>query len=375
MKKPYDYLIVGSGLFGATFAYMAHKYGKRCLVIERRKQLGGNVACQSIEGIDVHLYGPHIFHTSNKEVWNMVSSIVPMNHFVLCTIANYHGQIYNLPFNMNTFYQMWGVTTPKEAHAKLEEQQKNMVNNLHPLNLEEQAIKLVGMDIYEKLIKGYTEKQWGRLCNELPAFIIQRLPVRFTYDNNYFNDIYQGIPEGGYNRLINGLLENIECKTECNYLNNRVYWNSLANKIVFTGAIDEFFDYKLGRLEYRSLKFEHEIKKTKNWQGNAIINYTANDIPFTRIVEHKHFQINNPEVLLKPITIITKEYPIKCNHSEPYYPVNDSRNNYLYKEYSSLTKNYNGVIFGGRLATYQYMNMDEVIYEALKLFRKDIGGL
>ena len=365
MGKQYDYLIVGAGLFGATFAHLAHKAGKRCLVIERRKQLGGNVACKCIEGIDVHLHGPHIFHTSNENVWNLVSSIVPMNRFTLCTIANYHGRLFNLPFNMNTFYQMWGVTTPADAKRIIEEQRSLLNIECSPRNLEEQAISLVGKDIYKTLVKGYTEKQWGRPCCELPAFIIRRLPVRFTFDNNYFNDRYQGIPEGSYNRLIGGLLEGIECKTDCDYLMNRTYWNTLANTVVYTGAIDEFFGYRLGRLEYRSLRFEHEVKQTANWQGNAIVNYTAADVPYTRIVEHKHFDINNREVQQSPVTIITREYPIIGKPSEYYYPINDTHNNQLYKRYAALAKAEKNVIFGGRLATYRYLNMDEVMAEAI----------
>ena len=365
MNKPFDYLIVGSGLFGATFAYLARKQGRRCLVIDRRKQLGGNTACQRIEGIDVHMYGPHIFHTSNQEVWNLVTSIVTMNRFTLCTVANYHGRLFNLPFNMNTFYQIWGVTTPNEAKVKLQEQTQVIAHAAPPRNLEEQAIRLVGRDIFETLIKGYSEKQWGRPCSELPAFIIRRLPVRFTFDNNYFNDRYQGVPEGGYNRLITGLLEGVECKTDCDYLKNRTYWNALATNVVYTGAIDEFFEYRLGRLEYRSLRFEHEVIQTSNWQGNAIVNYTASDVPYTRIVEHKHFDINNREVQQSPVTVITREYPIIGGQSEPYYPINDARNNNLYQQYAALSKAEQHIIFGGRLATYRYLNMDEIMAEAI----------
>ena len=366
MTKPYDYLIVGSGLFGATFAYMARQQGKRCLVIDRRDHLGGNVACRQMEGIDVHLYGPHIFHTSNQEVWELVTSIVPMNRFTLCTVANYKGRLFNLPFNMNTFYQMWGVTTPEEARKKIEEQRREQGLTCEPQNLEEQAISLVGRDIYEILIKGYTEKQWGRRCCDLPSFIIRRLPVRYTFDNNYFNDRYQGVPEGGYNRLIEGLLKGTECRTGCDYLNDREYWNSQAEKVVYTGAIDEYFDYQLGRLEYRSLRFEHEVKEVQNYQGNAIINYTSSEIPFTRIVEHKHFDINNLHVQQLPVTVITREYPMTGAGLEPYYPVNDERNNRLYGQYRELAEQEPHVFFGGRLATYRYMDMDEVMESAME---------
>ena len=369
MTKPYDYLIVGSGLFGATFAYLARQRGKRCLMIDRRNHLGGNVACRQMKGIDVHLYGPHIFHTSNQEVWELVTSIVPMNRFTLCTVANYKGQLFNLPFNMNTFYQMWGVITPDEARRKIEEQCREQELIHEPRNLEEQAISLVGRDIYETLIKGYTEKQWGRKCSELPAFIIRRLPVRFTFDNNYFNDRYQGVPEGGYNLLISGLLKRTECRTGCDYLGDRRYWNSMAEKVVYTGAIDEYFGYQLGRLEYRSLRFEHEVKEVQNYQGNAIINYTSNKVPFTRIVEHKHFDINNQAVLQLPQTVITREYPMAGADKEPYYPVNDERNNRLYRRYQELARQETNVIFGGRLATYRYMDMDEVIESAMEMKR------
>ena len=366
VNKPYDYLIVGAGLFGATFAYLARQQGKRCLVIDRREQLGGNVACRKIEGIDVHLYGPHVFHTSNREVWKLVCSLVEMNRFTLCTVANYEGRLFNLPFNMNTFYQMWGVTTPEEARQKIEEQRQI---SHQPRNLEEQAISLVGKDIYETLIKGYTEKQWGRKCSELPAFIIRRLPVRFTFDNNYFNDCFQGVPEGGYNRLIDGLTEGVECRTGCDYLSDREHWNAQAGTVVYTGAIDEYFDYQLGRLEYRSLRFEHEVKVVQNYQGNAIINYTSSEVPFTRIVEHKHFDINNQAVQQLPHTVITREYPMTGAGLEPYYPVNDERNNRLYQQYKELAEQESHVIFGGRLATYRYMDMDEVMESAMMVSR------
>jgi UDP-galactopyranose mutase len=289
-----------------------------------------------------------------------------MNRFTLCTVANYKGRLFNLPFNMNTFYRMWGTVTPDEARRKIEEQRREQELTHEPRNLEEQAISLVGKDIYETLIKGYTEKQWGRKCSELPAFIIRRLPVRYTFDNNYFNDRYQGVPEGGYNRLIEGLLKGTECSTGCDYLNDREYWNSQAEKVVYTGAIDEYFDYQLGRLEYRSLRFEHEVKEVQNYQGNAIINYTSSEIPFTRIVEHKHFDINNLHVQQLPVTVITREYPMTGAGLEPYYPVNDERNNQLYRQYRELAGHEHHVILGGRLATYRYMDMDEVMESAMK---------
>ena len=383
MTKLYDYIIVGSGLFGATFAYLARQRWKRCLVIDRREQLGGNVACRKMEGIDVHLYGPHVFHTSNREVWKLVCSLVEMNRFTLCTVANYEGRLFNLPFNMNTFYQMWGVTTPEEARQKIEEQRTEALHkfiihnaqciidgNHQPRNLEEQAISLVGKDIYETLIKGYAEKQWGRKCSELPAFIIRRLPVRFTFDNNYFNDCFQGVPEGGYNRLIDGLTKGVECRTGCDYLSDREYWNAQAGTVVYTGAIDEYFDYQLGRLEYRSLRFEHEVIPVQNYQGNAIINYTSSEVPFTRIVEHKHFDINNQAVQQLPHTVITREYPMTGAGLEPYYPVNDERNNRLYQQYRELAEQEPHVIFGGRLATYRYMDMDEVMESAMMISRR-----
>ena len=370
MTKLYDYIIVGSGLFGATFAYLARQRGKRCLVIDRREQLGGNVACRKMEGIDVHLYGPHVFHTSSREVWKLVCSLVEMNRFTLCTVANYEGRLFNLPFNMNTFYQMWGMTTPEEARKKIEEQRREQGLTCEPQNLEEQAISLVGKDIYETLIKGYTEKQWGRKCSELPAFIIRRLPVRFTFDNNYFNDCFQGVPEGGYNRLIDGLTEGVECRTGCDYLSDREYWNAQAGTVVYTGAIDEYFGYQLGRLEYRSLRFEHEVKEVQNYQGNAIINYTSSEVPFTRIVEHKHFDINSQMVQQLPRTVITREYPMTGAGLEPYYPINDERNNRLYQQYRELAEQEPHVIFGGRLATYQYMDMDDVMESAMKVSRR-----
>jgi len=372
----YDYLIVGSGLYGACFAYFARKAGKSCLVIEKRPHLGGNIYCEKVEGINVHKYGAHIFHTSNEKVWNFVNSIVPFNRYTNCPVANFKGQLYNLPFNMNTFNRMWGVITPGQAQAKIEEQKADALAKMkaegvtEPRNLEEQAQLLVGKDIYEKLIKGYTEKQWGRKCSELPAFIIRRLPVRFTFDNNYFNDRFQGVPEGGYNRLIDGLTEGVECRTGCDYLSDREHWNAQAGTVVYTGAIDEYFDYQLGRLEYRSLRFEHEVKEVQNYQGNAIINYTSSEIPYTRIVEHKHFDINNQQVQQLPVTVITREYPMTGAGLEPYYPVNDEQNNRLYEQYRKLAEQEPHVIFGGRLATYQYMDMDEVMESAMMISRR-----
>ena len=369
-KKEYDLLIVGAGIYGATAAYKAKQEGKRCLVIDVRPHLGGNIYCESIEGINVHKYGAHIFHTNNKKVWEFVNSIVEFNRYTNSPIANYKGRQYNLPFNMNTFYQMWGVTTPEEARKKIEEQRREQGLTCEPQNLEEQAISLVGRDIYEILIKGYTEKQWGRRCCDLPSFIIRRLPVRYTFDNNYFNDRYQGIPEGGYNRLIEGLLKGMECRTGCDYLSDREHWNAQAGTVVYTGAIDEYFDYRLGRLEYRSLRFEHEVIPIQNYQGNAIINYTSSEVPFTRIVEHKHFDINNQQVQQLPVTVITREYPMTGAGLEPYYPVNDERNNRLYEQYRELAEQEPHVIFGGRLATYRYMDMDEVMESAMMISRR-----
>lgn len=374
MKK-YDYLIVGSGLFGSTFAYKAKQAGKSCLVIDKRKHRGGNIYCEEIEGINVHKYGAHIFHTSNKEVWDFVNSIVEFNRYTNSPIANYNGKLYNLPFNMNTFYQMWGVTTPQQAKEKIEKQkaaaiESSMKNSgiTEPRNLEEQAISLIGTDIYETLIKGYTEKQWGRKCTELPAFIIKRLPVRFVYDNNYFNDKYQGIPIGGYNRLINGLLDGIEVKTDEDFFKNRQYWESIAKKIIFTGKIDEFYGYQFGKLEYRTVRFEEEIHDCSNYQGNAIVNYTEKEVPYTRIIEHKHFEMFGVEVDNCPKTVISKEYSTEWKEGmEPYYPVNDEKNNLLYNKYQKLAEKENNVIFGGRLAEYKYYDMAPVIERVLKL--------
>ena len=372
--KTYDYLIVGSGLFGSTFAYKAKQAGKSCLVIDKRKHRGGNIYCEEIEGINVHKYGAHIFHTSNKEVWDFVNSIVEFNRYTNSPIANYNGKLYNLPFNMNTFYQMWGVTTPQQAKEKIEKQKAAAIESMknsgitEPRNLEEQAISLIGTDIYETLIKGYTEKQWGRKCTELPAFIIKRLPVRFVYDNNYFNDKYQGIPIGGYNRLINGLLDGIEVKTDEDFFKNRQYWESIAKKIIFTGKIDEFYGYQFGKLEYRTVRFEEEIHDCSNYQGNAVVNYTEKEVPYTRIIEHKHFEMFGVEVDNCPKTVISKEYSTEWKEGmEPYYPVNDEKNNLLYNKYQKLAEKENNVIFGGRLAEYKYYDMAPVIERVLKL--------
>ena len=347
----YDYLIVGSGLFGATFAHQAHKKGKKCLVIDKRPHLGGNVYCENIEGINVHKYGAHIFHTSNKTVWDFVNSIVEFNRYTNSPIANYKGKLYNLPFNMNTFYQMWGVKTPNEAYAKIEEQKSTAIalmkaeGIIEPRNLEEQARVLIGNDIYELLIKGYTEKQWGRKCSDLPAFIIKRLPVRFIFDNNYFDDRYQGIPIGGYNRLINGLLDGIATRTGTNFFENRTQWESMADKIVFTGKIDEFYDYKFGKLEYRTVRFEEEIFDIPNYQGNAVVNYTERDVPYTRIIEHKHFEMFGSEIENCTKTIISKEFSTEWKDGmEPYYPINDQKNNILYLQYETLAKQEKNII-------------------------------
>ena len=364
MDGRYDYLIVGAGLFGATFAYKAIKAGKKCLVIDKRPHLGGNIYCENIEGINVHKYGAHIFHTNNKEVWEFVNSIVEFNRYTNSPIANYKCKQYNLPFNMNTFYQMWGVLTPDEAKAKIEEQKAEAVAAMkaagvtEPRNLEEQALMLIGKDIYEALIKGYTEKQWGRKCTELPAFIIKRLPVRFIHDNNYFNDKYQGIPIGGYNKLIDGLLEGVETKTNVDFFADRQYWESIADKIVYTGAIDEYFDYKLGKLEWRTVSFEEEILDTPNYQGNAVMNYTEAEVPYTRIIEHKHFEMFGQEVYDCLKTVISREYSTEYKDGmEPYYTVNDERNNALADQYRELAAQEKNVIFGGRLAEYKYYDI------------------
>lgn len=372
MDKKYDYLIVGSGLYGATFAHLATKQGKHCLVIDKRSHLGGNLYCENVEGINVHKYGAHIFHTSNKQVWDFVNSIVEFNRYTNSPIANYKGKLYNLPFNMNTFYQMWGVTTPAEAIAKIEEQKAEVTARMRndgvtiPRNLEEQAQMLIGKDIYERLIKGYTEKQWGRKCTELPSFIIKRLPVRLVFDNNYFNDKYQGIPIGGYNKLIKGLLDGIETKIEVDFFANRSYWEGLANKIVFTGKIDEYYNYRFGKLEYRTVRLEEEIQDMPNYQGNAVVNYTDREIPYTRIIEHKHFEMFGQDVYSCPKTIISKEYSTEWKDGmEPYYPVNDERNNSLYQQYKELADKEEKVIFGGRLAEYKYYDMHQIVENLL----------
>jgi UDP-galactopyranose mutase len=371
MKK-FDYLIVGSGLFGATFAHQATKAGKRCLVIDKRNHLGGNVYCENIEGINVHKYGAHIFHTSNKTVWDFVNSIVEFNRYTNSPVANYKGKLYNLPFNMNTFFEMWGVKTPEEAAAKIEEQKKEAVAAMEaagvkePRNLEEQALLLIGKDIYEALIKGYTEKQWGRSCKDLPAFIIKRLPVRFVFDNNYFNDKYQGIPEGGYNKLVEGLLKGIETRTNEDFFAKRDYYESIATKIVYTGAIDEFYNYKFGKLEYRTVNFETEIIDKPNYQGCAVVNYTEREVPYTRIIEHKHFEMFGNSVYDIPKTVISKEFSTEWTEGmEPYYPVNNDRNNLLAQKYRKLAQNEKNVIFGGRLAEYKYYDMAPIIEQVL----------
>ncbi len=372
--KQYDYLIVGSGLFGATFAYCAKQNGKRCLVIDKRPHLGGNVYCEHIEGINVHSYGAHIFHTSNKEVWDFVNTIVPFNRYTNSPIANYKGQLYNLPFNMNTFRQMWGVTTPEQAKAIIEEQkaeEEARLNGRAPQTLEEQALLLVGKDIFEKLIKEYTEKQWGRSCSELPAFIIKRLPVRFVYDNNYFNDAYQGIPIGGYNKLIDGLLEGIETQTGVDFFEDRAYWESMAKVVVYSGRIDEYFDYRLGHLDWRSLRFKTYIKDTPNYQGNAVMNFTSHEHPYTRVYEHKHFEMFGEEIYQCPKTVITEEYSAEYKEGmEPYYPVNDERNNLLAEQYRSLAAQEENVIFGGRLAEYKYYDMAPIIEKVFRMTKE-----
>lgn len=393
MKK-YDYLIVGSGLFGATFAHLAHKQGKTCLVIDKRPHLGGNIYCENIEGINVHKYGAHIFHTSNKEVWDFVNAIVEFNRYTNSPVANYKGKLYNLPFNMNTFYQMWGVTTPEEAQAKIDEQKAEAVAKMkadgvsEPRNLEEQAQVLIGKDIYERLIKGYTEKQWGRKCTDLPAFIIKRLPVRLVFDNNYFNDKYQGIPVGGYNKLIDGLLEGIDTMTSVDFFADNIQklaenkessqkagqikdcWQEIAEKLVFTGKIDQFYDYQFGKLNYRTVRFEQEIIDSPNYQGNAVVNYTEQEVPYTRVIEHKHFEMFGAEVYNCPKTVISKEYSTEWKDGmEPYYPINDKENSELYAQYKNLADQEKDVIFGGRLAEYKYYDMAPIIEKALAMFK------
>ncbi len=366
MKK-YDFLIVGSGLFGAVFAFEAKKRGKKCLVIEKRDHTGGNIYCENIEGVTVHKYGAHIFHTSNKKVWDYVNDLCDFNRFTNSPVANYKGEIYNMPFNMNTFSKLWGVVTPEEAKAKIDEQRGKIKGE--PRNLEEQAISLVGEDIYYKLIKGYTEKQWGRDCKELPAFIIRRLPVRYTYDNNYFNDRYQGIPEGGYNVIIDRLLEGTEVITGADYNSDREKYNALADKILYTGTIDSFYDYCYGKLEYRSLRFESEVLDCENYQGVAVVNYTDRETPFTRLIEHKHFEFGTQDK-----TVITREYPATWSEGmEAYYPVNNEANQQLFEKYKGLSEKEADVIFGGRLAEYKYYDMDKVIESALNKVEEIFG--
>lgn len=388
MQK-YDFLIVGSGLFGATFAYRAKQKGKKCLVIDKRPQLGGNVYCQEVEGINVHVYGAHIFHTNNKVVWDFVNSIVEFNRYTNCPVANYKGELYNLPFNMNTFNKMWpDVHTPAQATAKIEEQKAEALaalNGREPQNLEEQALCLVGKDIFYKLIKEYTEKQWGRDCKELPAFIIRRLPVRMIFDNNYFNDRYQGIPIGGYNVLINNLLEGVECLTDCDFFKDDIefdsnlrvihgisslkdHWQDLASSLVYTGPLDKYFSCSLGKLDWRTVSFMTRIEDTPNFQGNAVVNYTSHDEPYTRVIEHKHFEMFGQEVYGCPKTVVSEEYSTEYKEGmEPYYPVNDDRNNTLAEEYRRLAEMEEGVIFGGRLAQYKYYDMAPVIEQVLNI--------
>ena len=376
MKK-YDFLIVGSGLYGATFAYLAAKAGYRCLVIDKRDHFGGNVYCQNIEGINVHRYGAHIFHTSDKKVWDFVNNIVPFNRYTNCPVAIApDGNLYNLPFNMNTFSRMWDVKTPAEAERKLKEQRQEIVEQLSrggistPRNLEEQALSLIGRDIYEQLIKGYTEKQWGRPCTELPAFIIKRLPVRMTFDNNYFNDAYQGIPIGGYNKLIEGLLAGTDVCLNSNFFDDRSKWEKMADCVVFSGKIDEFYNYQYGKLEYRSVDFETEVLDEPNHQGNAVVNYTSADTPYTRIIEHKHFESFGDSVYTNPKTVISREYPSEWDDSkEPFYPVNNERNQAIYAKYKELADQEENVIFGGRLAEYKYYDMAPVIRKAIDIWK------
>lgn len=375
----YDYLIVGAGLYGATFAHFATRQGKRCLVIDKRPHTGGNIYCSEVEGINVHQYGAHIFHTSDRKVWDFVNSIVPFNRYTNCPVAQApDGRLYNLPFNMNTFYQMWGVKTPAEAQAKLDEQRRQAVERMkadgasEPRNLEEQALLLIGHDIYEQLIKGYTEKQWGRPCTELPAFIIRRLPVRLTFDNNYFNDSYQGIPVGGYNRLTEGLLAGADVLLDTDFFTDRGHWQSVADKIVFTGKIDEFYGYRFGQLQYRTVRFKTEVLNEPNHQGNAVVNYTSADVPYTRIIEHKHFETFGAAVYDNPHTVISREYSTEWQEGmEPFYPVNDAVNQAVYEKYRELAAKEENMIFGGRLAEYKYYDMAPIIAAVMALFNKE----
>lgn len=375
MNKQYDYLIVGAGIYGASFACMAHRHGKRCLVLEKRNHLGGNIYCENIEGINVHKYGAHIFHTSNKKVWEFVNDIVEFNRYTNSPIANYKGKQYNLPFNMNTFYQMWGVLTPAEAQAKIEEQRQDALERMkadgvtEPRNLEEQAQLLIGKDIYEILIKGYTEKQWGRKCSELPAFIIKRLPVRFVHDNNYFNDRFQGIPMGGFNKLIDGMLAGVEVKLNADFFDDRQHWEEIADKILYTGKLDEYYDYRFGKLEYRTVRFEEEILDMPNYQGNAVMNFTDAEVPYTRIIEHKHFEMFGDEVYKCPKTVISREYSSEWKDGmEPYYSVNDDKNMSLYQQYKDLADQEPNLILGGHLAEYKYYDMAPIVEKVMGLF-------
>ncbi len=365
--KEYDYIIVGAGLFGAVFAYEAQKRGKKCLVVEKRNHIAGNIYTKDVEGIQVHEYGAHIFHTNNETVWNYMNQFATFNRYTNSPVARYKNELYNMPFNMNTFHALWGVITPEEAKQKIEEEKKKY-GVQEPKNLEEQAINLVGKTIYEKLVKGYTEKQWGKKATELPSFIIKRLPVRFIYDNNYFNDMYQGIPIGGYTKIIEKMLENVEVRLNCDYLKNEEIFRNKADKILFTGPIDAYYHFEYGPLEYRSLRFETEILNMQNYQGNAVVNYTEYEVPYTRIIEHKHFELGNQEK-----TVITKEYPLQWKPGkEPYYPVNNQENNNLYEKYKQLALQDKSVIFGGRLGQYQYYDMDKVVAEALKLVEQEL---
>lgn len=368
--KLYDYLIVGAGPFGATFAHFAAKAGKRCLVIDRRDHIGGNIYCEKIEGINVHRYGAHIFHTSNKEVWDFVNQFAEFNRYTNSPVAIYKDELYNLPFNMNTFSKMWGVKTPSEAKAKIANQIEDL-KIVEPQNLEEQALKLVGKDIYYKLIKGYTEKQWGRSATEIPAFIIKRLPVRFTYDNNYFNDKYQGIPIGGYNLIIEQLLDGIEVRLNTDFFENKEEFENLADKIVYTGPIDRYFEYCYGELQYRGLRFEHEVIDMDNYQGNAVINYTERDVPYTRVIEHKHFEFGTQDK-----TVVTREYSVNWHQGEePYYPINDEFNQRVYQQYRQLAEKNDKVIFGGRLAEYKYYDMHQVFESAINVAKQEFNDV
>ena len=368
MKK-YDYILVGSGLYSGVFAWFAKQKGKKCLVLEKRDHIGGNVYCENTEGIHVHKYGAHIFHTSNKEVWQFVNSLAEFNRYTNSPVANYKGEMYNIPFNMNTFSKMWNISTPAEAKKIIEEQKKEITGE--PKNLEEQAISLVGREIYEKLVKGYTEKQWGRDCTALPAFIIKRLPVRYTYDNNYFNDLYQGIPIGGYNVIIDRLFEGCDIETGVDYLEKKEYYDGLGEKIVYTGTIDAYYKYQFGKLEYRSLRFESEVLDEENHQGVAVVNYTDRETPYTRIIEHKHFEFGT-----QPKTVITREYPVTWQEGmEPYYPVNDEKNQALYQKYAKLAEKEEHVIFGGRLGEYKYYDMDKVIASAMACAKEELNML